>query len=78
MINVKIKAMGYNRTHVMDVCNTPAEAFDMAGVSISGSTVNVDGQILDREDLNTSFAELGFEVGASVSLNAIIKADGGR
>lgn len=78
MIQVNVKTNTARRTISTEVTNTPAKVFADAGLDISSSKVNLNGMQLSVGDMNSSFESLGIADGASVGLNAIVKADGAR
>lgn len=76
MIKIIVKTNTERSTVVGNVDNTPKSVFENAGISTEGSTLNLNGTFLNATDLHSSFSALGVEDGATVSLNAIVKADG--
>ena len=76
MIQVNVRTNSARKTVTTDVTNTPANIFAEAGLDVSNSKVNLSGLQLTVSDMNTSFERLGVKDGASVHLNAIVKADG--
>ena len=77
MIKVIVKTNTVRGREVTaDAETTPAENFADLGVSVSGTSVNLDGVILTATDLNSSLEALGIHDGATVNLNSVIKADG--
>lgn len=78
MIKVLVKTNTVRREVVADVNSTPNAVFEEMGISVSGSTVNLNGTILTATDMNSSFTALGANDGTTVNLNSIVKADGAR
>ena len=76
MIQVNVKTNTARRTVNTSIDNTPAGVFSELGFDLSSSKVNLNGMQLSVGDMNSTFEQLGVADGASVGLNAIVKADG--
>lgn len=76
MISINVRSNGARRTVSEDVNTTPRAVFDELDIDTSTSMVNLDGAPLSAGDFAKTFAQLGVAEGATVNLNAIVKADG--
>ena len=76
MISVNVRTTTTRKTVSADITSTPKSVFTELGVDTSTSMVNLDGTPLSGVDFNKSFEDLGVADGSTVSLNAIVKADG--
>ena len=76
MIQVNVKTNTARRTVTTEVTSTPSSVFSELGFDLSSSKVNLNGMQLSVGDMNSTFEQLGIADGASVGLNAIVKADG--
>lgn len=78
MISVNVRTSTTRKTVSVDITSTPKAVFTELGVDTSTSMVNLDGVQIKGADFNKNFEELGIVDGSTVSLNAIVKADGAR
>lgn len=76
MISVNVRTNSARRTVSTDITSTPRDVFAELGVDTSTSMVNLDGAMLSAADFGKTFEELKVADGATVNLNAIVKADG--
>lgn len=76
MISVNVRTNSARKTVSVDITATPKSVFADLGIDTSTSMVNLDGAPLSGADFNKSFDELRVTDGSTVSLNAIVKADG--
>lgn len=75
-INVRTATASGRNTVIKPVTTTPAEVFEELNIDISTSMVNMAGTTLRGSKLNETFEELGVDDGSTVTLSAIVKADG--
>lgn len=76
MFELIIRTNSIRKTIQTSITTTPAAVFKELGVNTGTSMVNMDGMTLRGADINKTFADLGITAGATVNLNAIVKADG--
>lgn len=76
MIKVIVKTNTVRQDIIAEVTDTPVATFEKANAGVSGAMVNLNGFSLTATDLNSTFEALGVADGATVNLNAIVKADG--
>lgn len=78
MITINVRTNTTRRAVNTDITSTPKSIFAELGVDTSTSMVNLDGVPLTATDFNKTFEALSVEDGSTVSLNAIVKADGAK
>ena len=78
MLSINVRTNTTRRTVAYDVTATPRQVFNELRIDTSTSMVNLDGTILSGADFDKTFEELRAVDGATVNLNAIVKADGAR
>lgn len=76
MISINVRTNSNRNTVNEDITATPRQVFAELGIDTSTSMVNLDGTILSGADFDKTFEELNAVDGTTVSLNAIVKADG--
>jgi len=76
MISVRISA-ATRKTVATDVSNTPKALLEENNIGINRQSINLDGQQLDSNDINKTFAQLGVTDGTTVQLNVTANKDGG-
>ena len=77
MIQITIKTNNVRKNVVESINETPRSIF--AGIGITPSTrnqVTLSGVVLDDEDFDKTFAELGVEEDEDVVLASVVKGDG--
>ena len=78
MIKVFIRTTTVRKEVITDATSKPITILENEGISIAGSTVNLNGGTLSVKDQNSTFEELGVADGTTASLSVIVKADGAR
>ena len=53
---------------------TPKDALVQAGVSLNGVTISLDGGVLNTQNMNTTFEDLGIAADSTCYLSAVTKA----
>ena len=76
MISVNVRTNSTRRTVNVDVTSTPNAVFAELGENTSTSMINLNGEIINKSQLDKTFEELGVADGSTANLNAIVKADG--
>lgn len=78
MISVQINTNTVRRTVSAELSDTVRSVFDSQELNLQGAMVNLDGMVLSATDLNSTFQALGVQNDKTVTLNSVVKADGGR
>ena len=77
MITITIKTNNIRKTVVEPITETPASIFQSIGITpTERNQVSLSGSVLDGNELNKTFAELGIIEDEEVTLSSIIKGDG--
>lgn len=74
MIQVQITSgMTRETKAVNEKTTTPKDLLIKAGVKLDGTTINLDGTVLDRTALDSTFEKLGVTPDNTYFLSAVIK-----
>jgi hypothetical protein len=76
MISVNVRTSTTRRAVSTDITATPKSVFAELDIDTSTSSVVLDGARLTASDYVKSFEELGVTDGSTVTMSAIVKADG--